>query len=422
MYVDYVNDYWIDLLTESYFGQNHIFIDWMKLMYDTSVVNPNAKQIKLKMPKQTKCNEFITGVITPQEVYSANFLSKYRSEAADWQTIKLRIDELSNMLIYPTSTLAMESVKDSVNILVLGSSLTAWYLVNVLKNVDYPKANILLVDDNVIPHGIYRKPFDSDDTIIIIPSLISVALPKIYAVNELHGKRIRVRYLEYLFMIAAYSDDIKVCYSKELSDLSKLQAFVKKNQISIVYDCTNNKYDGSYLPKDALPIEGYHMSYDVFSVIKHDNEYVLKRSDGISSRFYLKLFSLDKNYILHSIGTKNLINIKYLADLNVLKQLHNKCFTVPDIVSFVEQFDHLTDLTLSKIIQAELLSNANAKFRFEIHDACLTHKIKVANKIDDCIYIAAGKSAMTGMLNEDLFLAFEFLAQIVWHQQTLAKV
>lgn len=427
-YASFINKSWHDLLTQMS-TEKHVFLnDIERVEQKETVVNPKAKKIKYSLDSYADTKECLgvsKDILPENMVIDLHKELLYGHEPLDWENIKQTIDTMSNYLIYPTATLDinMPKRKNLINILVLGAGPTGLFIANYLTSViNKPWANVLVIDNRIHEDTPYRLPYFRNRQFSVDASLFTAFFPRIMTIDDIVGKPIAIKYLEYMLMVILYGNRVPVCYSKSIYDDKSLEKFVKAKSIDIVYDCTRGRLKQQYFP-NVLPMfpENMILSDQLFEVKKHGNEYQLYRKDGLTKRFYLSIETyLDGKYHATSDVPPE---IQYLDDLNTLRVLHGKCFRIKSdkLIAFTEIFDNLRDLELSKAIQASFIANKDLDIKVSIVEAYLMHKIQVAKVVDSFLFVSAGDSAFTShfYIGAGLNRSLRHLISVLWFQQIL---
>lgn len=428
-YVAFANETWVDFIT-SLSGDNHVFIDDIKHIVDHDrahgeyiVKNPKPSKIVIPDVTSSDCFQASTKVLEPKQLKKLYRMLVLDDQTPPWSEIVKHIDKISHLRIYPTASLDvdMPKTRNVINVLVLGAGPTGLFIANHLDNLSNPAINVMVIDSRVSDDKINRLPYSRSRLFFVNTDLFAPILRRIPGISD---DRIRIKYLEYVLLALAYGNGLKVCYSQ----LDDLETFIKTKHIDVVFDCTGGRLEQRYLnPQPPNPFANKIMQWEDYSVVQRGNECILERRDGMANRFYLDISTYRYGHFLQSISDRGNVNIHTLDDLNALKKLHGTCFRLtPDqVIPFVQAFDGLQDLTLSKTIQSEILTHKLDNFSFAIVEAWLHHHIEIAALFQvqehKCIYVAAGDTAFSSHfeIGSGLRRVLLFLNQLVWGLQML---
>lgn len=428
-YVAFANETWIDFIS-GLSKDNHVFIDDIKYIVDHDrahgeyiVENPDARKIETPQVTATDCFQASAKVLKPKQLADLYQMLVLDDQPPLWSEIVKQIDQISHLRIYPTTSLDVEMSKtrNVINVLVLGAGPTGLFIANHLDNLANPAVNVIVVDSRVSDDKINRLPYSRNRLFSVNTDLFTPILRRIPGISD---DRIRIKYLEYVLLALAYGNGIKVCYAK----LDDLDTFVQAKKIDVVFDCTGGRFKQHYLnPDPPNPFTDKVMQWEDYTVVKRGNECILERKDGMANRFYLDISTYRYGHFIQSISDRGNVNIHSLDDLNALKKLHGTCFRLArdQVIPFVQAFAGLTDLTLSKTIQSEILTHKLDNFTFSIIEAWLHHHIEIAAIFQvqehSCIYVAAGDTAFSSHfeIGSGLRRVLLFLNQLVWGLQML---
>lgn len=428
-YASFINKTWSDFLNQMS-PDKHVFLyDMERVAQEPAIDNTKSNKIKYSL------KEYVSEEIclsTPEKILPEDKIIDlykdflYGTDPLVWSNVRERIDDISNFLLYPTASLKinMPKNKNLINVLILGGGPTGLFVANYLTSViNKPWANVLVVDNRAHKDTKYRVPYTRNRQFAVNSELFTSFFPRIMTMNDLIGKPIAIKYLEYMLLIILYGNRVPICYTKELMNTESLEKFVKAKSIDIVYDCTGGRLDHHYFDNIESPFpDNLIMSNDSFDVKKHGNIFQLHRKDGMLKRFYLSAEAYENGQYDHTLSVTS--DIQYLDDLNMLKVMHNKCFKIKlnKLQKFIKLLDNLKDLELAKTLQSSFLTNKELNIRISIVEAYLQHQIQVATVVDGTfLFISAGDSAFTShfYIGAGLNRLLNFLISVMWYQQIL---
>ena len=174
---------------------------------------------------------------------------------------------------------------------------------------------------------------------------------------------IEIKYLENIMYVLACGYGVPIYFTNKISNQYKVQKFIVENKIDIVYDITGNRLknifikpntfnESVFFPKNMILLN------DQYKIICEHNNCKLVWKNNIKNRFYLSMEMYDRKgkFIKTEIFSDPLV---YARDFTLFSKFHNKFLMIKKnkIINALKIFDNMSDLNLSKKIQAILLEN-----------------------------------------------------------------
>ena len=410
-----------------------------------SFLNPNVKSgndINISNYFKEATHKSIPKKILPKKTVNDIMKSFFsRDEFPSWNKLKILLDDFSNYLLYSTVELKKYTKQlqnrddDTINILILGAGPTGLYIATYLAYINLltPKINILLIDNRIASEG-YRLPYSRNRIFGLDLSLLNTFFPQFPCVQELIKQGgIEIKYLENIMYVLACGYGVPIYFTNKISNQYKLQKFIVENKIDIVYDCTGNRLKNNFIkpntfnesvffPKNIILVN------DQYKIICEHNNCKLVWKNNIKNRFYLSMevYNPKGKFIKTEIFSDPLV---YAHDVALFSKFHNKFLMIKKnkIINALKIFDNMSDLNLSKKIQAILLENKNYFIKFAIIEAVFYHKITISTIIDQpnqkTLYIGAGDTIFSSHfgVGAGLNRLLVFIDYIVWYTQALAS-
>jgi hypothetical protein len=450
-YHHYTNKIWKAYVAKINYPKitNHIFLNDMDFVDKLESENPEPI-INKEIHKKVNMNTYFKLVkhipvpteVLPEELVRNVFdiLTKNhtdRSYIPEWTTLEPLLAKFSDYLLY--SNINLEKISEmfqnkssnALNILIMGAGPTGLYIANYLRLAGpmFPFFNLAIIDDR-IPGGKrgLRLPYTRNRIFGLDFSLFSSFFPIFPCIRGLVSRGgIEIKYLENFLLVLAYSLNIPIYFTDEISNEMALKKFILKNKIDIVFDCTGGRMDIDYssdIKSDFFP-SNLILENDKYDIVRNRNKYELHWKKNIHNKFWLsiEIYDSDGKFLFVAMNTESLL---FEPDVILLYKLHNKNLRIKDtkIQEAIDLFDNLKDLGLSKKIQTILSNNYNHIIKFYIIEPKLHHTISISKIIRqpklDTIIIGTGDTIFSShfVIGAGLNRLLPFINNIIWYIQT----
>jgi hypothetical protein len=201
-----------------------------------------------------------------------------------------------------------------------------------------------------------------------------------------------IHILENLLYTVAFRDDIPMLFTKQFEDLDTVKAFIKREKVHILFDCT-----GGRIKKNVV----YNIPWTSYSFkkgaeeIKYNPEtgyYEFQEKGVKTSKPTLRLQLLDNHH--KEIMTGNVFAFPTkAADLELIGTYTNACYSVEDYLKIASHFEDDNLQQFFPAITQGLRRSSIHSVKMITFDSTARHSPFAAAPLSkECIYIRVGDS------------------------------
>jgi hypothetical protein len=295
----------------------------------------------------------------PKETLSPAYLKAFYEQLTtthDYPAIRNKCHDMTNYAL-PSPLASLASWKrfdnsDAINVMILGTGpvglYTALYLQHIYNLVpedfgmtyfSFRRINILLVDNRIFKEG-EKMPYSRSTQFGFSIQELQPFLQQIFCWNmEKFGVRAfdYIHVLENLLYTVAYHEKISMAFTKQFEDPAALNAFIAKEKIHVLFDCTGGR--------TRIPVS-HPVRWDRYSfkegtaevklnpVTKY-YEYYENSKPFTTQVLRLQFFDKDRNEVL--VGNE-FAEPMDPADIAFADKYNNQCFQTEEFLKIVSAF------------------------------------------------------------------------------------
>lgn len=426
-YVAYANKMWENWIKEWCYDNTHVFLrDLTRVTHaspDISKKDANKKPIKRVLSEYVtmgSCKTKPSDVLP--ERYVRKMLSIIKAKQVDYSKMTGLAEEMSKYYLEPTATLDITFPIDDINILILGGGPTGLIMANYLAKLQYPRLNVLMIDNRV--YGEYRMPYTRDQPYDSHYEAFTDFWPQASSLTD-DRFTMQIKHLEYVLYALVRATRTHIVYTKAIDSQATLEKLVAEKHISVVYDCTGGRLDLNYLKNSSDIFSNYQMTMPKWSVIKDANTYRIKWK-SMDGRFFLRADYYENGQFVEHLWQEypSAKHIRTLHDLNLLKPLHGKCVNIKNNAEFSKLISTIVDPELRRAILDGLVKAHDTIF-FYIVEPKMHHMIRIASTFhvgkQKCAYVALGDTAFSShfYIGAGLSRLSSVNEHLAWYLQSL---
>ena len=293
----------------------------------------------------------------PTKTLTPAYLNEFYEQLTttqDYPAIRNKCHDMTNYAM-PSTLKSLDSWKqfdspNAINVMILGTGpvglYTALYLQHIYnKDIEYMvefsfrQVNILLVDNRIYKEG-EKMPYSRSTQFGFSIQEIQPFLQQIFCWNmEKYDVRAfdYIHVLENLLYTVAYKTKIPMAFTKQFEDPAALKAFVAKENIHVLFDCTGGR---SRIPV-SHPVKWNQYSFKEGTAevkLNPDTKYYEYCENGkafTTQVFRLQLFDKDRNELL--VGNE-FAEPTDPADIELADKYNNQCFRTEEFLQVVSAF------------------------------------------------------------------------------------
>jgi hypothetical protein len=296
----------------------------------------------------------------PTKILSQAYLSKFftlMTTTKDYAVIQEKCHDMTNYAL-PATVSSLTSWKQStdpsaLNIMILGSGpvglYTALYLSRLYPHIDTETdfikefssraVNVLLVDNRIHKEGV-RMPFSRSTQFWFNILELQPFLRQIFCWDNMMKRGVtafdNIHVLESLLYTVAYKDKVPMAFTAQFNDYTALSAFIKKEQIHILFDCTGGR---SKIPISYSIRWPQSMKEGTASIrLNPETQYYEYYENGVStSKPTLYLQIMDKKNRELVTGNHFVYPVDP-SDVRLAELFNGKCFRIQDFLTIAGHF------------------------------------------------------------------------------------
>jgi hypothetical protein len=432
-FIDAVNTMFQDTMRNEYNPTEHVFFKdgpWWERHYQMLLGDTSASGLK-SIPAIYKYSpdadlSTLTSVGDCKYKPTSTLTHKYLTDLykdlqdpafKDFKAVRERLHDMSNYNL-PTPMRSLRKWKqfptlDALNIMILGAGplglFTALTLQELYNNPYKPiirKANILLVDNRIHKEGV-KAPYSRNTMFGFDIAELQPFFRHIYGWGMSLGgtstddpKEVRgfdfINILENLLYTAAYNAGISMAFTKQFEEFDAVQAFVKKEKIHCLFDCTGGRMKTNL--HHALQWNRYNMKKGDEEVKLSSSQYLYYKNGTPVKSLVMVYHLFDDKYREFIIGNQFGWPTDK-DDIELLETHKNKCYRRDDFMKLNSKFKNAAIRNMLYLIMTHPYTPDIKKIPFQsIKYVKLTtffmhavHSPFAATRMDsNCVYIRLG--------------------------------